>query len=98
MNTTQLHRDDAKFYSVILSFSEDEIKSMGGSRDEILASVHDVVERTMDHVVLLGALVHCVHYAITSELFKRRLGGRLVIPKGFSIGIILIVTGIKMCL
>ena len=48
MNTTQLHRDDAKFYSVILSFSEDEIKSMGGSRDEILASVHDVVERTMD--------------------------------------------------
>ena len=48
MNTTQLHRDDAKFYSVILSFSEDEIKSMGGSRDEILASVHNVVERTMD--------------------------------------------------
>ena len=48
INTTQLHRDDAKFYSVILSFSEDEIKSMGGSRDEILASVHDVVERTMN--------------------------------------------------
>lgn len=33
---------------------------------------------------------------VTSELFKRRLGGRLVIPKGFSIGIILIVTGIMM--
>ena len=48
MNTTQLHRDDAKFYSVILSFSEDEIKSMGESRDEIIASVHNVVECTMD--------------------------------------------------
>ena len=47
-NTTQLHQDDAKFYSVILSFSEDEIKSMGGSRNEVLASVHNVVERTMD--------------------------------------------------
>ena len=47
-NTTQLHRDDAKFYSVILSFSEDEVKSMGGSRNEVLASVHNVVERTMD--------------------------------------------------
>ena len=47
-NTTQLHRDDAKFYSVILSFSEDEVKYMGGSRDEVLASVHDVVERTMN--------------------------------------------------
>ena len=46
-NTTQLHRDDAKFYSVILSFSEDEVKYMGGSRDEVLASVHNVVERTM---------------------------------------------------
>ena len=52
MNTTQLHRDDAKFYSVILSFSEDEIKSMGGSRDEILASVHNVVERTMDQYAM----------------------------------------------
>ena len=47
-NTTQLHRDDAKFYSVILSFSEDEVKSMGGSRNEVLTSVHNVVERTMD--------------------------------------------------
>ena len=47
-NTTQLHRDDAKFYSVILSFSEDEVKYMGGSREEVLASVHRVVERTMD--------------------------------------------------
>ena len=47
-NTTQLHRDDAKFYSVILSFSDGEIKSMGGSRNEVLASVHNVVERTMD--------------------------------------------------
>ncbi len=35
---------------------------------------------------------------VTSELFKRRLCGRLVIPKGFRIGIILIVTGVKMCL
>ena len=33
---------------------------------------------------------------VTSELFKRRLGGRLVIPNVFSIGIILIVTGIMM--
>ena len=48
INTSQLHRDDAKFYSVILSFSEDEVKYMGGSRDEALASVHNVVERTMD--------------------------------------------------
>ena len=47
-NTTQLHQDDAKFYSVILSFSEEEVKSMGGSRNEVLASVHNVVERTMD--------------------------------------------------
>ena len=47
-NTTQLHQDDAKFYSVILSFSEEEVKSMGGSRGEVIASVHRVVERTMD--------------------------------------------------
>ena len=47
-NTTQLHQDDAKFYSVILSFSEDEVKSMGGSRGEVIASVHRVVERTME--------------------------------------------------
>ena len=47
-NTTQLHQDDAKFYSVILSFSEEEVKSMGGSRGEVIASVHNVVERTMD--------------------------------------------------
>lgn len=44
----------------------------------------------------LLVVVYCVHYASTSELFKRRLGGRLVIPKGFSIVIILIVTGIMM--
>ena len=47
-NTTQLHQDDAKFYSVILSFSEEEVKSMGGSRGEVIASVHRVVESTMD--------------------------------------------------
>lgn len=52
----------------------------------------------IDMGVSLLVVVYCVHYASTSELFKRRLGGRLLIPKGFSIGTILIVTGIKMCL
>ena len=47
-NTGQLHRDDAKFYSVILSFSDEEVKAMGDSREEILAGVHKVVEGTMD--------------------------------------------------
>ena len=50
----------------------------------------------IDMGLSLLVVVYCVHYASTSELFKRRLGGRLVIPKGFSIGIILIVTGIMM--
>ena len=47
-NTTQLHRDDAKFYSVILSFSDEEVKAMGDNREDILAGVHKVVEGTMD--------------------------------------------------
>ena len=55
-NTRQLHRDDAKFYSVIISFSEDEVKAMGESRLEILSNVHDVVENTMD---LYARNFHC---------------------------------------
>ena len=47
-NTTQLHRDDAKFYSVILSFSDEEVKAMGDNREDILAGVHKVVEGAMD--------------------------------------------------
>lgn len=47
-NTSQLHRDDAKFYSVILSFSDEEVKAMGGTRDEILEGVHKVVKGAMD--------------------------------------------------
>lgn len=55
-NTGQLHRDDAKFYSVIISFSEDEVKAMGHSREDIMASVHNVVENTMD---LYARNFHC---------------------------------------
>ena len=47
-NVSQLHRDDAKFYSVILSFSEEEVEAMGQSRDEVLSNAHVVVERAMD--------------------------------------------------
>lgn len=56
MNTGQLHRDDAKFYSVILSFSDEEVKALGNSRDEVLANVHNVVESTMD---LYAENFHC---------------------------------------
>ena len=56
MNTGQLHRDDAKFYSVILSFSDEEVKALGNSRDEVLANVHNVVENTMD---LYAENFHC---------------------------------------
>lgn len=47
-NTGQLHREDAKFYSLILSFSDEEVRAMGGSREEILSGVHMVMEGMMD--------------------------------------------------
>ena len=65
MNTGQLHRDDAKFYSVILSFSEEEVKALGDSREEILANVHDVVENTMD---LYAENFHCDGVASHADL------------------------------
>ena len=65
MNTGQLHRDDAKFYSVILSFSEEEVKALGNSREEILANVHDVVENTMD---LYAENFHCDGVASHADL------------------------------
>lgn len=65
MNTGQLHRDDAKFYSVILSFSDEEVKALGNSREEILANVHDVVENTMD---LYAENFHCDGVASHADL------------------------------
>ena len=48
LNVSQLHRDDAKFYSVIISFSDEEVEAMGQSREEVLANAHVVVEKAMD--------------------------------------------------
>ena len=48
LNVSQLHRDDAKFYSVIISFSDEEVDAMGLTREEALANAHVVVEKAMD--------------------------------------------------
>ena len=64
-NTTQLHRDDAKYYSVILSFSDEEVKAMGATREEILGGVHKVVEGTMD---LYARNFHCDDIRSHSDL------------------------------
>jgi len=48
-NRSGLHANDAKFFSQIISFSEEEVGAMGGSREERIEAVHAFVEKTMDN-------------------------------------------------
>lgn len=47
-NKRQLHKADTKYYSNIISFSDEEISLMGNTREQRLESVHTMVVKMMD--------------------------------------------------
>lgn len=51
-NRAGLHRTDAKFYSNIISFSEEETEVMGKTREERIACIHSLVAQAMDQYAI----------------------------------------------